>query len=98
MEATGFIERPYLWLPDVWHSDVDIRNCTWIFSIETYVHIGISGEVAYGTADYMALCVHTLKSLKVEINLLPWTKIIYQYVRVKRSKWGPFPAGKDSDG
>lgn len=69
-----------------------------IFSIETYVHIGISDEVAYGTTDCMALCVHTLKSLKVEINLLPWTKIIYQYVRVKRSKWGLLPAGKDSDG
>lgn len=37
-----------------------IRNCTWIVSIETHVHAGVSGEVAHGTPADTALCVHVL--------------------------------------
>lgn len=86
--AARFIRRPYLCSPDVWHVHVDIRNGTWIFSTETSVDTGISGEAACGTTGYVAACEHMLKSLEVAMSLLPLTKIIYQYVRVKRSKWG----------
>lgn len=67
--------RSYLWFPGAWHSGVGIRNCTWAVSVETHVHTGISGEEAYGSPDDMAPCVHTLKSLKIEIHPLPQTEM-----------------------
>lgn len=54
--------RSYLRFPDAGHSGVGIRNCTWAVSIEAHVDTGIGGDVAYGTPDDVAPCMHLLKS------------------------------------
>lgn len=54
------------------------RNCTWAVSIEAHVDTGIGGDVAYGTPDDVAPCMHLLKSWEIEVHLLPqaemWVK------------------------
>lgn len=107
-EKHGSKDRNKMILPSLWHlsDDDSIITEQYIYSLTHFAVDGIFDRIYlsgaqptwHRSAPHFAFGIslpHYLNHLFMSFLSLCWS-IIYQYVRVKRSKWRLFAAGKDS--